>query len=870
MRFPRFLLSPLLLLSFAPRSASAQPASFEPRGPGGGGALFAPSFNPADPNELTIACDMSELFRSTDFGASWTTVSAEEIQGGRSTRSAWTSSPLVRFAIDATDPGGAGGTRPSKSTDGGVTWSWLTNDPTGAEAYSLWADPSATGRLLLSSWSELFFSSDGGTTWGSKFANDPGGNGCHVAGVFWDGSNIYVGTNAGLLVSTNGGSSFVLSSVAGIPSGEAIASFAGAKQGTVTRLFAVTLAAGSVYAGYFVEGAYWDYLGVYTLDVGASSWTSRTGAIPAGELPALVATSPGNISIAWIAGQQDSTESPILYRTTDGGATWSSRLTVANNANVATGWAGWQGDRFWSYGAGALGLAVAPSDPGRVAFTDLGFVHKTSDGGATWAQGYVDPLDQNPAGLATPKGKAYRSNGLENTSCWGITWADSTRLFGSWSDIRGTRSTDGGLSWGFGYSGHTLNTMYRAIRHPSTGVLYAATSTAHDLYQSTFLTDARIDGANGQVLRSTDLGATWSVIYAAGHAACWVEADPNNSNRLYASVAHSSAGGIYVTNNLSSATPSWTRLTSPPRTQGHPFNVRVLADGTLVSTWSGRISGSFTASSGVFVSTDSGTTWFDRSHSGMQYWTKDLVVDPGDPTESTWYVGVWSGWGGAPNGLGGLYRTANRGVSWNRINALDRVSSIAIHPSNRNVAYLTTEMDGLWYTSNLTATTPAFTRVSSYPFRQPERVFFDPYDSTRVWVTSFGNGIRVGTAILDSDGDGIADPADCAPNNGAAWAIPGPARQLLLSDPGSSGLAISWSPPSSPGGSALLYDLLRGGSPSDFSAALCVASDTSSTSSSDTPPAGGLFCYLVRSQHVCGGTLGSSSAGTPRSGRGCP
>jgi hypothetical protein len=128
----------------------------------------------------------------------------------------------------------------------------------------------------------------------------------------------------------------------------------------------------------------------------------------------------------------------------------------------------------------------------------------------------------------------------------------------------------------------------------------------------------------------------------------------------------------------------------------------------------------------------------------MRYWTKDILIDPNDATQSTWYVCVYSGWGGPPNGLGGLYRTTNRGQSWTKINSLDRVGSCAINPAHANEMYLTTETNGLWYTANLSAAQPTFTAVASYPFRQPERVFFNPYNVGEIWVTSFGNGLRVG------------------------------------------------------------------------------------------------------------------------------
>jgi hypothetical protein len=173
----------------------------------------------------------------------------------------------------------------------------------------------------------------------------------------------------------------------------------------------------------------------------------------------------------------------------------------------------------------------------------------------------------------------------------------------------------------------------------------------------------------------------------------------------------------------------------------------LLNDGTLACTYSGRRAGSplaFTSSSGVFTSTDGGNTWMDRSDPGMRYWTKDLIVDAHDPTQSTWYVSVFNGWGGPPNNLGGLYRTTNRGQSWTRIFNADSVESCAIDPVNADEMYVTTEREGLWYSSNFNTINPTFTEVFSYPFLHPLRVFFNPSNSKEIWITSFGNGLRVG------------------------------------------------------------------------------------------------------------------------------
>src|SRR5262249_4345874 len=147
------------------------------------------------------------------------------------------------------------------------------------------------------------------------------------------------------------------------------------------------------------------------------------------------------------------------------------------------------------------------------------------------------------------------------------------------------------------------------------------------------------------------------------------------------------------------ASATWTKCAAPPRTEGHPFNLVVLNDGNLVASFSARrnSAGTFTASSGVFLSTDQGATWFDRSAANMQYRTKDVVVDPHDASQNTWYACVFNGWGGPPNNKGGIYRTTNRGQSWTQVfsntdvpSGLANVESITIHPDIAGTAWFGT------------------------------------------------------------------------------------------------------------------------------------------------------------------------------------
>jgi photosystem II stability/assembly factor-like uncharacterized protein len=724
------------------------PTTWTVRGSGGGGALFSPQFNPANPNEIYVASDMSQVFHTTNGGAGWQELDFRGIQGGHESRVQFTEVPGLLYSLDYTNDSPT----PTKSTDGGVTWTQLSNDPTGGGAFYLLANPNNHNQLVVTDYTHLYLSGDAGASWSPKYTAANSGAGLVLGGAFWDGSNIYLGTNDGVLVSTNSGTSFALASIGGLPAGQVILSFAGAKSGTTTRFLAVTANSADVYGG--VAG--YDNSGgenVVTVDWGGANWTVWN-LNDSTAWPFYAGMALADVNTMYVAGS-NSNGVPTVFKSTTGGQSWASVLRTDSQQNVDTGWSGSGGDRGWTYGQYALGFAVDANDSSRLVVTDLGFAHSSTDGGTSWQALYVTPGDRNARGQPTPTGHVYHDAGLDNTTSWAMAWADANHLIIGNSDVRGQLSLDGGQTFGFGYSGDTFNSMFRVILHTN-GNLYAAVGSRHDLFQSTTLTDSLIDGATGEVLFSTNQGATWQVLHNFSHEVVWVAADPTNSNRLYAAAVDSntSIGGIWVTNNLSSgAASTWTELPTPPRTQGHPLSVTVLNDGSVLASFSGRralVSGTtnFTASSGVFLYSPATGTWADRSATQMQYWTKDVVVDPNDPTQNTWYAGVYSGWGGSANGLGGLYKTTNRGQSWTLLTSGLDVESISFNPAKPSEAYMTTETQGLWYSANMQNATPTFSQVGSYPFRQPERVFFNPFKAGEVWVTSFGGGVMVGSAAI--------------------------------------------------------------------------------------------------------------------------
>lgn len=720
----------------------AQPTMWQNIGPGAGGAFYSPSISPFNSDEVFFPSDMSDLFHTKDKGASYNIVNFQYITAGTMTKVEFTNDPMILYTINQHEFGNY----PMKSTDGGTTWAKLQSDPTSGGAYQLFACETDFNKIIVTDYSNVYYSTNGGTSFTNIYKGNSATWGSYIAGVFWDGTDVYICQPDGLLVSLNY-QSFKSLKYPGIPQNEFIVSCTGGKSNGKIRFYAVTNT--SCYPG--ITGAdYNGYKFIYVLDYGSDLWVVKPYGLPKEVFPFFIAMAKDNIDIAYVAGADKEGSAPAVYKTTNGGDNWLNVFKYNNNENIRTGWSGQGGDRNWSYGEYALGFTVSRNNPNFAVVTDLGFAHYTSDGGASWEQMYVAKADQNPMNSEITPGKSYHSVGLENTSCWNLCWADANNIVASYTDIKGSRSTDAGISWSFDYTGHNDNTMYYCLQQPGTDSLFAATSTVHDMYQSTYLTDIRIDNGKGKILFSTTKGQEWLVLHDFQHPVIWLALDPSNRARMYASVVHSSLGGIYVCENINAGTNSiWTKLSAPPRTNGHPYNIIVLNDGSLLCSYSGRMTNdrkSFLESSGVFLSTNKGNTWVDKSDIAMHWWTKDIIVDPKDKSQNTWYACVFSGWGGDANYRGGLYKTTNRGTNWTKILDKARVESCTINPENQDEMYVTTEYEGLFITKNLHTANPTFNFVQSYPFKHPMRVFFNPFDNNEIYTTSFGYGIVRGKA----------------------------------------------------------------------------------------------------------------------------
>ena len=196
-------------------SIIAQPSTWNSRGIGGGGALFSPSINQGNTNEFYIACDMSELFHTTNSGDSYSQVHFSQFTGGHNSKVCYTSTANLLYSISYINDIGT----PVKSTDNGVTWNTLAGNPDpSSDVFTIHVDYNNSNRIIISTYGEIYFSNNGGTTFTQFHTALSSGSGNVVGGVLFDGNTIYVGTNDGILVSINAGTNWTTPTITGLPS----------------------------------------------------------------------------------------------------------------------------------------------------------------------------------------------------------------------------------------------------------------------------------------------------------------------------------------------------------------------------------------------------------------------------------------------------------------------------------------------------------------------------------------------------------------------------------------------------------------------------------------------------------------------------
>ena len=546
-------------------------------------------------------------------------------------------------------------------------------------------DPSHPGTIYLgAAQGGVWKSTDNGTTWTPLTDNQPS---LAIGSIAVDSSgNVYVGTGegnlscdsyygVGVLKSTDGGSTWTQLGAATFGSSTITKIIINATNPNV--ILASTsygFTTSSTNACQFVSPN--SSTGVYRSTNGGSTWSSTLSPGP-GASDLVIDPSNSAIVYAAISGNG-------IYKSTNGGVNWS--LLSSFPVNSTNG-----------LGRIALGITSAPSTIfAAINVNSTGQLYKSTNGGSGWS------LVNTPLG---PFGGAFCEG-----QCWydifiapDPTSANILYLGG----LNLYRSTDGGTNWTDlgGYSGNI---------HPD---------------QHAFAFDP---ASHTHIFEGND-GGIWSA--TAGNtcspASCWANLNQDLTITQFQSIAaHPSTAGTFFGGTQDNGSPQhtgssiWTLLDGGDGgwTAYDPSNPV-----TMYHTY-------FNASPAR--SDNSGVTWNDISSTINQAdptsFYVPMAIDSQSP--STLYIGTNQ-----------LYKTTNQGNNWSPLSspAADNfgvLSAIAVAPSDDHYVYVGTS-NGTFYASTNSASsfTSHTTGLSSNTFLT--KIAVDPSNPQKVYATFSGFGV---------------------------------------------------------------------------------------------------------------------------------
>ena len=591
----------------------------------------------------TSAGSKGTIFKSTDFGESWTAIHSTGIPD---------TAMIYSLAIDPSNTSivyAATSTGVYQSSDSGASWTAKnTGLPASKQAMSLVIDPVQPTTLYVTLWTE------------------PGS-------ASWQGG-VYKSTNAGATwVAKNNGLPQVM----------------GMESGTTNNYPAMII----------------DQQHPQTLYVGNTAWVSDPG----------------------------------VYKTTDGGESWQwiARYESDNNDdNVGMGW-------ITQHGLFVKTLAIDPNNSARIYFGTSTHVFSTANAGVSWDPVYTKKKSND----------YWQGTGLDTSVVADVT-VDPTNpdnIYAGYWDLGFLKSTDGGVSFKRTAVGmeYKHNTFAIIVDPDNPSTLYAATGWW--------------ETNQGNVVKSTDAGETWTVIKTGlPDAQVWSIAldknSPVNARILYAT---SYDHGIYKTTN---GGESWFQINTGLGDNGNlqvrkvvidPNDSTTLYAGTEVKQIENADGSIQTIEGGLYQSTNGGTSWQRIGVQQVSVW--GIAIDPNN--SQVVYTATYSGYDHSKQQdfIGGVYKSSDKGLSWQRINtgfgSEDNlnVSSVAVSPDNSNRLYASTSDDpyhdrssgrGIFKSDNAGQSWEAISASSKILDFATVKV--DPTNASIIYGGSAGNGILRG------------------------------------------------------------------------------------------------------------------------------
>ncbi len=715
-----------------------QTAKWESLGISGGGGMFTPAISPHDPKLMLVNCDMSCAFRTTDGGESWEMIHHHYLIGSTKCRPVFhPSDPKTVFAAS----GWEGQLRVSH--DRGSTWEPIEGGP--REVVELAIDRENGDFLLAGSWQGAKRSTDGGKSWEQGTGLTGTVVGFHIDRTSPKNKRrCFAGTTQGVFVSENAGADWERIGT-GLPEAELYA-FSGGSNAKSNEVVLYCTTAGKEVNGSYVGGVYrstdrgltWQQAMGEGMEVEAREHWGQCR-VPQYEWVLTTDVRPLTVYAARTWGGQ-------VFRSDDGGERWrpllfhegaDERFNLEPNYITA---------EMGGYPDNISGIGIHPDDPEMVVVTDWMNCQITKDGGKTW-----DTLHTRRASGqgALAKGQRWVNTGLVVTTVWHyyLDPFEPNRHYIAYTDIKFARSEDAGKTWYSQWDEPLRNTTYELAFDPETpGKIWGAFSDLHDIPNMNVISGRHYwPEAGGGVGISEDFAKTWRDTSEGlpGKPVTSIVMDPRSpkgKRTLYASVFEA---GVFKSIDDGR---TWVKKSNG---LGAPSNMRACRfilhkDGTLFCLVTALLQDDQfkPEGPGLYRSRDGGESWEWINKSHPLLWPKDFDVDPRDSKV------IYLGAADANDGQGGLYKTTDGGVTWARIaREGSETFGATVHPTKPGWIYMAlcegAPGPGLWLSKDSGATWAPFWGL---PFRNIQRIAFDPKDDSIIYVCTFGGSVWKGPA----------------------------------------------------------------------------------------------------------------------------
>ena len=540
-----------------------------------------------------------------------------------------------------------------KTTNGGTSWTPLTDNLTVLSTTAVAIDPLNTNTIYLGTGDGfgnyepsigVLKSTDGGTTW-------------NTTGLSWNLTNyryirhivvhpttpttVLAATSDGLYRTTNGGTSWT--------------------KVVNDNFFDVKLKPGAPDVMYAASD---DKL--YKSTNGGSTWTTSF-TIPNSQR-VVIAVTAANTNMVAAVSSSDETDTygafNGLYVSTNSGDTYTLKSSSPNVLGSASDGSSVKGQGWYD-----LCIAISPTDANLIF---VGGVHlwKSTNGGTSWS-------------FSTPTIHADKH---------ALNWTGNTLFSGNDGGIY--KSTNNGTSWTFISGNLTISQMYRlGVSQSDHKVITGLQDNGTKLRSNTGVWTDNIGGDGmecfihptnsnimygewqyGNIRRSTNGGTSWTNIYdnlPGDPEGAWVTPfvmDPNNSTTIYAGYDE-----VYKSTNQGN---TWTTISS----LGATFDLQHIAVAPSNSNTIYACDGDQ-----VYVTTNGGTNWSNvTGNLPTTNFITYLAVDPGDANT------VYVTFGGYTAGQK-VYRSTSGGTTWASISTgLPNIPAncVIVQPNSGGVLYL--------------------------------------------------------------------------------------------------------------------------------------------------------------------------------------